>query len=102
MTNRPKYILPLWLVVGLLLSACADPKKAGITESVTETSEGAEIGTCLSRPVQPGEHPQCPGGGKVCLQEGAQACSMRSESRCSSARSESGICECVCSRPIDK
>lgn len=100
-SDRPdKYLLPLCALAALLLSTCAQHKSEGVTESVTKTGDGT-VGSCLSRPVQPGEHPQCPGGSKVCLQEGAPACSMTPESRCRMVSSSGGLCECACTRPVD-
>jgi hypothetical protein len=93
-----KYLLPFWLIAGLFVSACAEPTGTGITESFTETGDGM-VGTCQSRLVKPGEYPQCPGGGRVCVKEGAPACLMMPESRCSIVRSDSGLCECACTRP---
>jgi hypothetical protein len=101
MSKPEKYLLPFWLLAGLFVSACTEPKGTGITESFTETGDGA-VGACQSRSVQPGEHPQCPGGGRVCVKEGAPACLMMPEFRCSIVRSDSGLCECACTRLKEK
>lgn len=62
----------------------------------TERMSPMRIVGCSARLVKPGENPQCPAGGTVCMQPGAQ-CSDNPTSICRTL-SNSGRCFCDCAR----